>query len=102
MAFAKQPPGDGNRESADRHRSLSSRFEWLQPGPAETKVKALEAQNVGFLPTRVAKAQALLAKSMPGGRAGKGLRPLPSTPLHLWDGLGKKNCIAGPQNLLRG
>ena len=102
MAFAKQPPGDGNRESADRHRSLSSRFEWLQPGPAETKVIALAAQNVGFLPTRVAKAQALLAKRLPGERAGKGLRPLPSTPLHHCDGFGEKNRTSGPQNLLRG
>ena len=102
MAFAKQPPGDGNRESADRHRSLSSRYRWLQPGPAETKVLAFETHDVGFLPTRVAKAQALWAKSMPGERAGKGLRPLPSTPLHHCDGLGKKNRTSGPQNLLRG
>ena len=102
MAFAKQPPGDGNRESADRHRSLSSRYRWLQPGPAETKMLAFEAQNVGFLPARVAKAQALLAKSLPGERAGKGLRPLPRAPLHLCDGLGKKNRIPGLQNRLRG
>jgi hypothetical protein len=102
MAFAKQPPGDGNRESADRHRSLSSRFKWLQPGPAETKILALEAQNVGFLPTRVAKAQALWAKRLPGERAGKGLRPLPSTPLHHCDGFGEKNRTSGPQNRLRG
>jgi len=102
MAFAKQPPGDGNRESADRQRSLSSRFEWLQPGPAETKMLAFETHNVGFLPTRVAKAQALWAKSLPGERAGKGLRPLPSTPLHHCDGFGKKNRTADPQNLLRG
>ena len=102
MAFAKQPLGDGNRESADRHPSLRSRFEWLQPGPAETKILALEAQNVGFLPTRVAKAQALWAKSLPGERAGKGLRPLPSTPLHLYDGCGKKNRAAVHQNRLRG
>jgi len=86
MAFAKQPPGDGNRESADRQRPLSSRFEWLQPGPAETKMLAFEAHNVRFLPTRVAKAQTVLAKRLPGERAGKGLRPLPSTPLHQWDG----------------
>lgn len=50
MAFAKQPPGDGNRESAGWHRSPSSRFEWLRPGLVETKVKALAAHNVGFLP----------------------------------------------------
>ena len=102
MAFALQPPGVGIWESAGRHRSLSSRLWWLQPGPAETKIIALAAQNVGFLPTRVAKAQTVLAKRLPGERAGKGLRPLPSTPLHLFDGCGKKNRAPGLQNLLCG
>jgi hypothetical protein len=102
MAFAKQPPGDGNRERVCKLRSLSSRFEWMQPGPAETKMLAFEAHNVGFLPTRVAKAQTVLAKRLPGERVGKGLRPLPSTPLYLCDGLGKKNRPSGSQNLLRG
>ena len=102
MAFAKQPPGDGNRERVCKLRSLSSRFEWLQPGLAETKILALEAQNVGFLPTRIAKAQTVLAKRLPGERAGKGLRPLPSTPLHHCDGLGKKNRATNQLKLGRG
>ncbi len=102
MAFAKQPPGDGNRERAGKHRSLSSRFEWLQPGPAETKILALAAHNVGFLPTRVAKAQAFFAKRLPGERAGKGLRPLPRTPLHHCDGCGKKNHASSLLKLQRG
>jgi hypothetical protein len=102
MAFAKHPPGDGNRERVCKLRSLSSRFEWLQPGPAETKILALAAQNVGFLPTRVAKAQALSAKRLPGERAGKGLRPLPNTPLHHCNGLGKKNRATSQLILRRG
>src|SRR5438045_3616163 len=97
MAFAKQPPCDGNRESAVRHRSLSSRLWWLQPGPAETKVIALKTHNVGFLPTRVAKAQVNLAKRLPGERAGKRLRPL-----HHCNGSGIKNRTPGLQNPLRG
>jgi hypothetical protein len=101
-AFAKQPPGDGNRESADRHRSLSSRLWWLRPGTAETKMLAFETHNVGFLPPRAAKAWAHWAESLSEGRAGKGLRPLPCTPLHLWDRYyQKKNRIPDPQNLLR-